>query len=404
MKPYSGTVARRCDDRYERHNGSQLELRHFMRLDDIPFMPGLTLSRRYHDEVVGPLIKRHFPDLPYAAARIDGGSDVLGFDTPLSRDHDWGPRITLYLIEQDLKHHGEAILDTLRRDLPLHFCGYPTNFERNDDGSLGMAQVSQGPVNPYITVTTVSDFFLDYLAYDPSEPPGLEQWLTFPEQRLRTIRSGRVYHDDLKQLTSARKNLHYYPLDLWLYLLAVAWRRIDQEDPFMGRAGDVGDDLGSRLIAARQIYNVMRLSFLMEKEYATYSKWLGTAFSRLEISKVLSPLFESVWTALNWQHRQAALTAIYEIMARKHNQLGITPPLRPAVDRFHERPYFVIHADRFVEAIMAAIGDNDVRALPAHLGGIDQFIDSTDVLAYSQRTGRILDFIEDLKGEHSPEE
>ena len=50
------------------------------------FLPGLELCRRFYAEIVRPLIEQHFPDLPYAAARIGPGSDVLGFDTEMSMD------------------------------------------------------------------------------------------------------------------------------------------------------------------------------------------------------------------------------------------------------------------------------------------------------------------------------
>jgi hypothetical protein len=43
----------------------------------------------------------------------------------------------------------------------------------------------------------------------------------------------------------------------------------------MARCGDVGDELGSRLVAARLIEE------LMQKQYWPYAKWFGTAFSKL---------------------------------------------------------------------------------------------------------------------------
>jgi len=54
-----------------------------------PFIPGLELSARFYREAVRPLLDARFPGLRHAAARLGRGSDVLGFDTEMSMDHDW---------------------------------------------------------------------------------------------------------------------------------------------------------------------------------------------------------------------------------------------------------------------------------------------------------------------------
>jgi len=365
-------------------------------LSEIPFIPGLELSQRYHAEVVGPLLSKHYPDLPYAAGRLGEGSDVLGVDTPQSRDHAWGPRLSIFLDDGDHSSYREPLNDMFQRELPVQFLGYPTNFEAHEDGTLGMFPIDMSPVMHHISITTVRKFFSSYLAYDPSQSPTLEHWLSFPEQRLRTIRSGRVFHDDSGELSAIQDTLDYYPHELWLYLMAVAWRRIDQEEPFMGRAGDVGDELGSRLIAARQVNNIIRLCFLMEGQYAPYSKWLGSAFSGLLSASKLRPLFEQVWKGDSWEERQSALSSIYMELALQHNDLGLTPSLSPTVSDFHGRPYLVLHSGRFVDTLLEAISDEHVEALPAHLGHIDQFVDSTDVLSYPKRFSQIREIISNL--------
>ena len=90
-----------------------------------------------------------------------------------------------------------------------------------------------------------------------------------------------VFHDGLDELESVRRKFHYYPRDVWLYQLAAQWIKIFEDREFVSRCGDVGDELGSMIIAARQVKNLMRLCFLMERKYAPYTKWFGTAFSRL---------------------------------------------------------------------------------------------------------------------------
>jgi hypothetical protein len=194
-----------------------------------------------------------------------------------------------------------------------------------------------------------------------------------------------VFHDGLGQLEPMRAKLRYYPDDVWMYLLAAQWRRIGQEEAFMGRCGQVGDDLGSRLIATRVVRDLMRLCFLMEREYAPFIKWFGTAFSQLGCASDLTPVLTSVLEARSWEERQVHLSAAYEFVAKMHNELCITEPLAETVSQFHRRPFLVIHADRFVDAIRASIRSDEVLALPEHLGSFAQFVDSTDAERYLDR-------------------
>jgi hypothetical protein len=46
------------------------------------FMSGLDLSEAFFVEAVEPIMRRRFPGLRFAAARIGPGSDVLGFPPP----------------------------------------------------------------------------------------------------------------------------------------------------------------------------------------------------------------------------------------------------------------------------------------------------------------------------------
>ncbi|MBN1642218.1 MAG: DUF4037 domain-containing protein [Anaerolineae bacterium] len=343
-------------------------------------MHGIELSELLYWEGVRPVLDARFPGLPHAAARLDYGSDVLGYDTPQSMDHDWGPKLTLYLADADHDRLGDAIDEALSSALPREVRGYSTSFGHHDDGTTVMQAEESGPIYHQVQIRTVRSFFVRYLGYDPSRAPELAEWLAFPQQRLCTIASGRVFHDGIGELEPVRERLRYYPHDVWLYLLEAQWARIAQLEPFMARCGDVGDELGSRLIAARLVREVMALCFLIERQYAPYAKWFGTAFARLSCAARMRPAFDGMWRAATWRERETHLSTAYTAVAEMHNALGITHPLRVDVVRFHARPYMVIDADRFARALRAAIVDPAVRALPAHVGSVDQFVDSTDVL------------------------
>jgi hypothetical protein len=74
-----------------------------MSITNMPaFIPGLELSRRFYTEAVRPLLEEASPAIPHSAARLGSGSEVLGFDTPRSADHEWGPRLQLFLRRQDV--------------------------------------------------------------------------------------------------------------------------------------------------------------------------------------------------------------------------------------------------------------------------------------------------------------
>ena len=351
------------------------------------FIKGLELGRLFHEEAVRPLLEESFPSLRYAAAKLGGGSDVLGFDTEMSRDHDWGPRLDLFLSEEDFEANRDAVKETLRQKLPRSFRGYPTSFtepDPTDNGTQHLDASAGGPVNHKVEITTPRRFILDYLDFDIERELEPADLLTFPEQKLRTLSSGWIFHDDLG-LEDVRRRFSYYTEDVWLYLLGSAWARVGQEEHLMGRAGMVGDETGSALIGARLVRDLMRLCFLMEKTYAPYPKWFGTAFKQLSCAEALSPHLSAALAAVTWQERERHLVAAYRLVAEMHNKLDITGPLPVEPRNFFGRPFLVIDLHGYADATLALIKDERVRRIAARrpIGGVDLFSDSTDLLSYA---------------------
>jgi hypothetical protein len=132
----------------------------------------------------------------------------------------------------------------------------------------------------------------------------------------------------------------------------------------------------------------MRRCFRIERKYAPYIKWFGTAFTKLKSAQTLTPVFIEIMDASTWRERQEHLTRAYEHVAKMHNELGITEPLNTKVSQFYNRPFMIIQADDFADAIHEKIEDDEVKRLPKYLGGIDQYVDSTDVLSYTEKFRR----------------
>ena len=334
------------------------------------FVPGLELSRRFFSEVVRPIFDTHFPDLRYAAARIGWGSDVLGFDTPMSMDHDWAPTVTIFLRDDDVAQ-AKAIRATFAKQLPDSFLDFPITKQSD----------SHDPRHHAVFLTTCRHFFEHHVGWYINQPLATSDWLTLSSQHLLEVTVGEVFHDDVGEIGRIRQQLAWYPDHIWCYLLAASWERIGQENHLMGRAGFVGDELGSSLIASRLVRDLMQLCFLMERRYAPYPKWFGSAFQQLACAGDLAPILWQVQRAETWQAREAALCDAYLVVANQHNALGITSPIEVKLSQFHERPFKLLDVEPYQSALLADLDSADLPTLEPQkiIGSIDHWSDSTSL-------------------------
>nr|WP_246324522.1 DUF4037 domain-containing protein [Petropleomorpha daqingensis] len=233
--------------------------------------------------------------------------------------------------------------------------------------------------SPWIEVTGVADWFARSLGFDPRAGVSTFDWLATPGQRLAEVTGGVVLHDGLGELDAVRERLRWYPDQLWWYLMACQWQRIAEEEAFPGRCAEVGDELGCRIETGRLVRDAMRLALLMERRHAPYAKWLGTAFSRAPSADRLGPALRGALAAEDWPAREAALGEAYRLLAARHNALGLTAALDESTRAYYDRPFQVLDAARFADALRARITDEQTAALPP-VGSVDQFVDSTAVL------------------------
>ena len=345
------------------------------------FVPGLELSRLYATEVVEPVLRRAFPALPLALGLFGEGSDVLGYDTARSMDHDWGPRCVV-LVPDDVRESLAPWLDqTLRDGLPRTFLGFPTGVAHHPDGTTFMAgDDAAAPFVHRVRITSPAEALSD--AIDIRSLDGLTPavWATTPQQKLLELTAGAIFRDDTGEITRIREACAWYPDDLWRLMLAGTWKAISQLEPFVGRCGEVGDDLGSQLVAMRLVREQMRLAFLLERHYAPYQKWFGTAFDRLTLAPPLTPSMDKARYARDWKVREQGIVAASVVLANRQNATRLAAWVDPAPRPFWSRPFQVMQGERFAEALAAAITDPAVRALPADLGGVDTWTDSTDAI------------------------
>jgi hypothetical protein len=333
------------------------------------FVPGLRLNAEFYAQVVAPLLAAW----PHAAARLGSGSEVLSFDTERSTDHGWGPRLEIF-VEDGLVGQVEQVIDD---GLPESFAGWPVRY--------GWDEVL---VTHHVTVSTLKAWLTEQLGVDPTSGLSTTDWLLIPQQKLLEVTGGAVFRDDRGALERLRQQLSWYPTQVWIWMLAAQWRRIAEEEAFVGRTAEVGDELGSRLVAARLARELMRMWFLLAQAFWPYTKWFGTAFARLRGSQRLGEALQAALAATEHAERETALTTAYELVAHRHNEVGVTAAVDPHSRPFYMRPYRVLGAERFVEACLDRLDDADLRECPL-VGSVDQLADSTDLLSYPERSRRL---------------
>jgi hypothetical protein len=334
------------------------------------------LNEAFHRDVVAPAIG----GVAYSCGLLGWGSDVLGYDDATSTDHGWGPRLIVLVEEDDVASTGAAI----EAALPDSFQGHPVRYPDPD-----------GQLRHHVTVTTPRSWLVEHLGLDPRDGFDNLDWLVTPQQLLLGVVRGAVYHDALGVLDEVRRRLAWFPPDVELWMVASQWRRVWQEEAFVGRTAQLGDDTGSVLLAGRLVRDLMRLCFLFAGRYWPYNKWFGTAFGELPDDDGLGTVLREAVLAPDHPRREAALVRAYELTAARHNGWGRTEPMDIEVRNFYDRPFKVLLPERSIERCLERIEDGTLRSLPL-VGSVDQATDSTDIASRPARARALKAWYEQL--------
>lgn len=297
---------------------------------------------------------------------------MLGLDDEMSRDHDWGCRLTL-LVDGPDQDAVPQITGLLERELPESYGGFPVRFPVTWDPSLSHK----------VEVATVAGFAASRLGVDPAAGMPVADWLVLTGQSVLEVAAGPVFLDRTAELAPVRTRLRWYPPDVERYVLAAGWQRLSQQMAMVGRTAGRGDELGSRLLGAQLAGDLMWLAFALSRQWPPYAKWRGAAFRVLAVAADLAGPLAAATTAPDWRTREHGLADACEVLLSAQRARGFPAPAS-AVTGFWDRPFRTVN-QAIQEALLAGITDPHVRRLPPGIGSIEQWADSVDVLASPAR-------------------
>lgn len=339
-------------------------------------MKGLALNEKYYREIVEPLLHQYDPQLTYSCGLIGYGSDVLGFDDATSMDHNWGPRLQIFLSETDISRKGE-LSDYFARNLPPVFLGFPTNFSKKAaDATQRMEPTGKSPVNHLLDILEIDAFAKSVTKKPLAELTNLD-WLSIPEQILLETTSGKIFHDGLGRLEPLRQLLRYYPSDVQILKLSTLWECISNEEAFLGRCIENSDYIGLKLITNRIVNYLMKICFVIKRVYIPYSKWFSKSFTSLGLHEIES-LVTEVLMENDLRSIDRKVSALYMEIIELNNKTSVLPIISNVITDYHGRPYNVIMADKIVSLFTDSLEDETLKNISLPSVFVDNKVDSCD--------------------------
>ena len=226
---------------------------------------------------------RKFPNYSerIAAGLVGEGSECYGFDDEISQDHDWGPSFCLWLTKSDFESIG-AELQSEYEKLSKDFLGLQIKLENKySTGRRGVFEIGS--------------FYKKYIGLE-RPPETLKEWQSIPEINFSVVTNGKLFMDPLGDFSRFRSELKaFYPEDIRL-------KKISARCAIMAQAGQYNYSRSikrSEYVAAEQalasfIDATISVTFLLNKEYKPYYKWMHKALKTLPIlgGELYNKIFE----------------------------------------------------------------------------------------------------------------
>jgi len=252
-------------------------------------MKGLELSRAYYESFGQPMLQSQFPDvLPYLAVGLAGsGSECMGYDDEVSRDHDFEPGFCIFLPGEDIVDRKTAFaLERAYAKLPAEFEG----FVRQRMAPVGGARHG---------VLRTADFFMDKTG-TPDGALSPQQWLVVPSQSLAEATGGEIFSDPYGEVSRIRSRLSTWPED-------IRRKKLSGHLLLMAQAGQYnyqrclshGETAAAQLAVFTFVSSAMEAVFLLNNAYMPYYKWSFRALRALPELSMEAELMEYLITSDN---------------------------------------------------------------------------------------------------------
>ncbi len=270
-------------------------------------MQGLEIAREFYLQHGKHMLETQFADvLDRIAVGLAGeGSECLGFDDALSRDHDFEPSFCLWITEADERDFGFR-LERAYAKLPKEFMG----LRRNPLSPVGGNRHG---------VITIEAFYTRFLGA-PNAPDSAQRWLYTPACSLGAACNGAVFSDPSGAFSAVRAQLLAgYPED-------IRRKKLAAHAVLMAQAGQYnyprcivrGEQGAAQLAVFEFVKHAISAIYLLNNRYEPFYKWAYRGLKQLpvlgHIGDALQALTELDNSAASAEAKQAIIEDIAAVL------------------------------------------------------------------------------------------
>ncbi len=280
-------------------------------------MQGIDISREFYLQYGKPMLQEQFPNVidRIAVGLAGEGSECLGFDDDISRDHDFDAGFCLWITAEDEEKFGFR-LERAYSKLPQEF--------------IGLRRSILSPVGGNRHgVIIIENFYKRFLG-DINAPDSIERWLYTPSHSLLSASNGEVFKDDLGVFSAVRNELlKGYPEDIRRKKLAGHVVMMAQSGQYnYPRCVSRGEYGASQLAIFEYVKHAISAIYLLNNAYEPFYKWAYRGLSRLQIlghiGDALQGLTELDNSAQNAKVKQEVIEDIALLLIKEFQSQGLT--------------------------------------------------------------------------------
>ena len=267
-------------------------------------MQGIEIAEKYFN-VYGDELFRKFGDLKtrVAIGIAGSGSECLGFDDMISRDHDFSAGFSMWLTDEDFQEYGIE-LNREYQKLPKDFLGVQIQ------GNGLFASEKFGAI-------AMTNFFQKTIGF-PTVPWEWQQWFYTPSQNFLEATNGTVFLDELGLFTEIRRQIKdNFPRDVRLKKLSAHLALMAQSGQYnYMRMAKHSGAIHSEIAIHEFIKHSLQVLFLLVGEFAPYYKWQFKTISKIEkVSTIYNKIEDLIMLSCEDKNIQAKFNIIESISA-----------------------------------------------------------------------------------------